>query len=180
MQSATAIQNFPAVFPNLKPRAATSTAAATSAASTTDTSSGSANNLQSTFLNLLSQELQNQDPTDPVDSTQMVGQMISLNQLDQLIGINQILSKAATDGAAASVASAATSTAASKSAHSSSVAAASTAPPSSLSARQQLPFNPATMMPWNFSDPGAMAPLPGAQAAGQTGGNAYNLNAGGR
>lgn len=45
-----------------------------------------------TFLNLLVHELQNQDPTAPMDSTQMVGQMISLNQLDQLMSINQELS----------------------------------------------------------------------------------------
>jgi flagellar basal-body rod modification protein FlgD len=49
-----------------------------------------------TFLNLLVKELQNQDPDSPVDSTQMVGQMISLNQLDQLISINQTLSTATT------------------------------------------------------------------------------------
>ena len=36
-------------------------------------------------------ELQNQDPTSPVDPTAMVGQMVSLNQLDQLIAINQTL-----------------------------------------------------------------------------------------
>ena len=44
------------------------------------------------FLQLLTTELQNQDPTQPVDPTAMVGQMISLNELDQLISINQILS----------------------------------------------------------------------------------------
>jgi flagellar basal-body rod modification protein FlgD len=48
--------------------------------------------LSSTFLTLLTQELQNQDPTAPMDSTAMVGQMISLNQLSQLTSINQTLS----------------------------------------------------------------------------------------
>jgi hypothetical protein len=81
--------------------------------------------------------------------------------------------------APASAASAATPTA-SKSAHTVSAAATDAAPAASSSALHQLPFNPATMMPWNFSDPGALAPLPEAQAAGQTGGNTYNLNAGGR
>jgi flagellar basal-body rod modification protein FlgD len=52
----------------------------------------SATSLQDTFLNLLVTELQNQDPTSPVDPTEMVGQMVSLNQLDQLISINQTLS----------------------------------------------------------------------------------------
>jgi flagellar basal-body rod modification protein FlgD len=76
--------------------------AAKSAASTnsvTGSNSGSistgglsANDLEGTFLNLLATELQNQDPTSPVDPTQMVGQLVSLNQLDQLISINQTLS----------------------------------------------------------------------------------------
>jgi flagellar basal-body rod modification protein FlgD len=54
----------------------------------------SADSIGGTFLTLLVQELQNQDPTAPMDSTQMVGQMISLNQLDQLTSINQVLSDA--------------------------------------------------------------------------------------
>ena len=63
---------------------------------TTGTSASNANQLSvsslgNTFLQLLTQELQNQDPTAPVDSTAMVGQMISLNQLDQLAGINNTL-----------------------------------------------------------------------------------------
>ena len=66
------------------------------ASTTTGTSSSTGNGLTgttagSTFLNLLVKELQNQDPTAPMDSTAMVGQMISLNQLDQLISINQTL-----------------------------------------------------------------------------------------
>jgi flagellar basal-body rod modification protein FlgD len=60
-------------------------------ASSTSSSQTSLSSLGSTFLQLLTQELQNQDPTAPVDSTQMVGQMISLNQLDQLASINQLL-----------------------------------------------------------------------------------------
>jgi flagellar basal-body rod modification protein FlgD len=50
--------------------------------------------IESTFLTLLVQELQNQDPTAPMDSTQMVGQMISLNQLDQLASIDQVVTNA--------------------------------------------------------------------------------------
>jgi flagellar basal-body rod modification protein FlgD len=65
-----------------------------SGSSGSDSNSLSVDNLGSTFLQLLSQELQNQDPTSPIDPTQMVGQMISLNQLDQLIGINQTLTDA--------------------------------------------------------------------------------------
>lgn len=70
-------------------------------------SSGAANDsslqsIESTFLTLLVQELQNQDPTAPMDSTQMVGQMISLNQLDQLASINQVVTNALGSGSAAS------------------------------------------------------------------------------
>jgi flagellar basal-body rod modification protein FlgD len=70
-----------------------STGATTATSSSTDSSSSqtSLTSLGSTFLQLLTQELQNQDPTAPMDSTQMVGQMISLNQLDQLASINQLL-----------------------------------------------------------------------------------------
>ena len=44
-----------------------------------------------TFLTLLTTELQVQDPTSPLDPDQMVGQIVSLNQLDQLMQIRQIL-----------------------------------------------------------------------------------------
>ena len=71
---------------------ATDTTAGSAATSTTSASSQtSLSSLGSTFLKLLTEELQNQDPTAPMDSTQMVGQMISLNQLDQLASINQLL-----------------------------------------------------------------------------------------
>jgi flagellar basal-body rod modification protein FlgD len=83
------IQGFvPALSAPLKAQNANATAAQGNSASTTSSSSSS---LQDTFLNLLVTELQNQDPTSPVDPTAMVGQMVSLNQLDQLISINQTL-----------------------------------------------------------------------------------------
>ena len=70
--------------------------ATNSAATAADATSGTNNqtpmgDLDTTFLNLLITELKSQDPTAPMDATQMVGQMVSLNQLDQLIGIHQIL-----------------------------------------------------------------------------------------
>lgn len=70
---------------------AATSASTGSASGTSSSSSTSSSDLQATFLNLLITELQNQDPTSPVDPTQMVGQMVSLNQLDQLISINQTL-----------------------------------------------------------------------------------------
>jgi flagellar basal-body rod modification protein FlgD len=73
---------------------------AQSTPSTTNSSSSdsSLQSIESTFLTLLVQELQNQDPTAPMDSTAMVGQMISLNQLDQLASINQVVTNALGSG----------------------------------------------------------------------------------
>ena len=65
-----------------------------SQAANSTTGDASLQSIESTFLTLLVQELQNQDPTAPMDSTQMVGQMISLNQLDQLASINQVVTNA--------------------------------------------------------------------------------------
>jgi flagellar basal-body rod modification protein FlgD len=69
------------------------TSGSSSSSGSTSGSNGlSSGNLESTFLNLLVTELQNQDPTQPVATTEMVSQMVSLNSLDQLISINQTLS----------------------------------------------------------------------------------------
>ena len=76
--------------PMAQAQAATSTTTSSTGASLTSTTAGT------TFLNLLVQELQNQDPSAPMDSTAMVGQMISLNQLDQLVSINQAVGGTAT------------------------------------------------------------------------------------
>jgi flagellar basal-body rod modification protein FlgD len=67
-----------------------------------------ANNAEQTFLSLLVTELKSQDPTSPMDPTQMVGQMLSMNQLNELIAINQTLQNAL-GGAAASAAQQSTS-----------------------------------------------------------------------
>ncbi len=77
--------------PKLSARATTPT---TGANGTSTANANSTSSLDTTFLSLLVQELQNQDPTAPMDSTAMVGQMISLNQLNQLTSINQTLSTA--------------------------------------------------------------------------------------
>lgn len=73
----------------------TNAAVQTDSQSTNSTAGDSSlQSIEGTFLTLLVQELQNQDPTAPMDSTQMVGQMISLNQLDQLASINQVVTNA--------------------------------------------------------------------------------------
>jgi flagellar basal-body rod modification protein FlgD len=56
------------------------------------TSSGSSNQLTgNSFLQLLTAQLQAQDPTNPVDPTTFVTQLVEFNQLQQLIDINQTL-----------------------------------------------------------------------------------------
>ncbi|MGI4854662.1 MAG: flagellar hook capping FlgD N-terminal domain-containing protein [Janthinobacterium lividum] len=82
------IQSSPYSTQTATPVGVKSADATTSAAASTGSN---VSDLSNTFLQLLTQELQNQDPTAPMDSTQMVGQMISLNQLEQLSSINQKL-----------------------------------------------------------------------------------------
>jgi flagellar basal-body rod modification protein FlgD len=75
--------------------ASTDPTAPTAPASTT-TPSTSTNPLapdqlanESTFLKLLMAQVKNQDPMNPTDSTQFVGQLVQFSQLEQLLGINQ-------------------------------------------------------------------------------------------
>src|SRR5690348_11052582 len=70
--------------------AQTNSTGATGATSSTDPGTEA----QNTFISLLTAELKAQDPTQPMDPTQMVSQMFSMNQLQQLIAINQTLTNA--------------------------------------------------------------------------------------
>ncbi len=64
------------------------TSASTSATGSSSTSSATSGaNLQSTFLQLLITQMQNQDPTNPMDSSQMTSQ---LAQIDTVTGISQL------------------------------------------------------------------------------------------
>jgi flagellar basal-body rod modification protein FlgD len=115
--------------------------------------------LGTTFLSLLAQELQNQDPTAPVDPTAMVGQMISLNQLEQLISINQAITGSSTTGTTTYASQAAGGTAANAALASAIGSATNMLSPSAAGAAtsQQLPFDPNTMMPLGFANSGAVA-----------------------
>jgi flagellar basal-body rod modification protein FlgD len=44
-------------------------------------------------MTLLSAELQNQDPTSPMDPTQFVSQLVQLNELQSTMQIQQLLSQ---------------------------------------------------------------------------------------
>ena len=134
------------------------------AAAASNSSSSAADGIGSTFLSLLTKELENQDPTAPVDSTAMVGQMISLNQLDQLIAINQTLSQ--TQQGSTSSSSTPSSTAETAVASSKPAPSSSTSTPA-VAGTQQLPFAPQTLMPRDMKHPGgALAPnIPGLNSA---------------
>ena len=92
---------------NATPKASSSTPGSNSSSSSSS-SSDPAGSMDTTFLSLLATELQSQDPTSPMDPTAMVGQMISLNELDQVIGIRQFLQNTLTTSTSTGSATAAT------------------------------------------------------------------------
>jgi len=160
------LANFamPTVLSTLMPAASSGQARTASvkanASGSTGTNSSTSNSnaatgLGTTFLSLLAQELQNQDPTAPVDPTQMVGQMISLNQLQQLISINQAITSAAdtTTGASQTAKAAATNAALASAASATSMVS----PSAAGAASNQLPFDPVTMMPLGAGNASALA-----------------------
>lgn len=106
------IQALPGITTGLATTPLSTKGSTNSTAPTTPPSALSSNSAEQTFISLLVTELQSQDPTQPMDPTQMVGQMFSMNQLQQLIDINSTLSSAlggattsgTTSGTAASVA----------------------------------------------------------------------------
>ena len=72
---------------SLRPQDST-TAASGSTGSTQNSTTTSANELsESSFMTLLSAELQNQDPTTPMDPTTFVTQLAELNELQSTMQI---------------------------------------------------------------------------------------------
>jgi len=72
-----------------KPRTAGTTGSGNST-NTSSTSSDSDSTITANdFLTLLVAEMQNQDPTQPTDPNEYISQMVDVNSLQQLIGINQ-------------------------------------------------------------------------------------------
>ena len=69
----------------------TAAAAATATSSTSTSSTATDNSLitSNDFLTLLVSEMKNQDPTQPTDPNAYIQQMVGVNSLQQLIGINQ-------------------------------------------------------------------------------------------
>ena len=69
----------------------TSNTAPASSGTTSSSSDPLGGDMDTTFMQLLTTELTTQDPTSPMDASTMVSQMVSLNQLDQLIAIHQLM-----------------------------------------------------------------------------------------
>ena len=64
------------------------TQGATNSAGTPDLTGGAAPSKEM-FLQLLVAQIKNQDPLQPMDSTQFVSQLAQFSQLEQVIGIRQ-------------------------------------------------------------------------------------------
>lgn len=127
--------NIQGVHSNLIPMAATSSSSTNSTGSTSSSNSTSNSSTSSTlssngqisessFLQLIATELQAQDPTNPLDPSQFMGQLVQFNTLDQVTGIYNILSQGAANSAATSTSSSTGSSASSSSTPSSSTQAA--------------------------------------------------------
>jgi flagellar basal-body rod modification protein FlgD len=78
-----------------------STTSGTTGSGSSTSSSSSAGSLTSeqTFLELLVAQIKNQDPLNPTDSIQFVGQLVQYSELEQLMGINQGVQALAGSGA---------------------------------------------------------------------------------
>ncbi len=97
--------NIQGVHSNIIPMTATasgstnSTGSTSSSSSTNSSSSGAASSnsqiSESSFLQLIATELQAQDPTNPLDPAQFMGQLVQFNTLDQVTGIYNLLSQEA-------------------------------------------------------------------------------------
>jgi len=91
--------NIQGIHSNLIPMAATSNNSTNSTGSASSSSSGAVSSnsqvSESAFLQLIATELQAQDPTNPLDPSQFLGQLVQFNTLDQVTGIYNILSQEA-------------------------------------------------------------------------------------
>ena len=61
------------------------------ASDSSGSSSSSSTITNDTFMQLLVTQLKNQSPLDPVDPNQFVNQLVQFNQLNEIIGIRQLI-----------------------------------------------------------------------------------------
>lgn len=73
-----------------------STSTSTGVSTSSSLSTTSAADLQTTFLKLLVTQLQNQDPTSPVDSSQMTSQLAQINTVSGIAQLNSSLTSLST------------------------------------------------------------------------------------
>lgn len=89
-----------------RPRSTSTQTSTTDSSSAASASSASSTITANDFLTLLVAEMKNQDPTQPTDPNAYISQMVDVNSLQQLIGINQGVT--ALDTAAGATASSST------------------------------------------------------------------------
>ncbi len=82
------------VAQSLAQPASATRAAAAAAATTTGTADDGSTITSNDFLTLLVTEMKNQDPTQPTDPNAYIQQLVGVNSLQQLIGINKELGAA--------------------------------------------------------------------------------------
>ncbi|HTR34826.1 MAG TPA: flagellar hook capping FlgD N-terminal domain-containing protein [Bryobacteraceae bacterium] len=98
------MQIFGPAAATTNPSPVTGTNGTTGSSSSTAASQSSATDpltQESTFLQLLVAQIKNQDPLNPTDSIQFVGQLVQYSQLEQLLTISKNTQQLATDAGAA-------------------------------------------------------------------------------
>jgi len=95
------IQGLPATDTSVFPLTSTSSNSNSSASSGSNLSSNGQVS-ESSFLQLIATELQAQDPTNPLDPSQFLGQLVQFNMLDQVTGIYNLLANGAATAAGSS------------------------------------------------------------------------------
>jgi flagellar basal-body rod modification protein FlgD len=80
----------------------TSSTASTAAAATNDVATQQLSGNFNTFLTLLTTQLQNQDPTSPMDSNQFTQELVEFSQVEQQINTNSNLQTLINQGTSAS------------------------------------------------------------------------------
>ena len=89
------MQIQPVAVPIPNAAASPTTKASTNTSGTSSTTSGSSSNpaqgTNTMFMDLLTAQLKNQSPFDPVDPMQFTSQLVEFNMLDQLTQINSTL-----------------------------------------------------------------------------------------
>src|SRR5579862_7005239 len=83
------VLNLPAIAANPTTTTTPAPTAVNSSSSITNPNAPGSLTNETTFLQLLMAQVQNQDPMNPTDSTQFVGQLVQFSSLEQLLGINQ-------------------------------------------------------------------------------------------